>query len=378
MIIGVPKELKVGENRVAMTPAGVGELTKAGHTVLVQRGAGAGSGMLDEEYLAAGAELVDTTAEVYERAEMVVKVKEPEPEEFPYLREGQILFTYLHLAAFAELTRRLLEARVTAIAYELVQLPNGALPLLRPMSEVAGRMAVQVGARLLEKTHGGRGVLLAGVPGVPPADVVIIGAGTVGTSAAQVALGMGAQVTLIDKDVNRLRYLEEILHGNRITVMSNRHNIERAVAYADLVIGAVLIPGARAPRLVTEDMVRQMKQGSVIVDVAIDQGGCVETADRVTTHADPTYVKHGVIHYAVPNMPGAVPRTSTWALTNATLPYIQELADKGFRKAVADNPALFAAVCTYDGHLTSREVAEAHGMEYAPRSQVVPRVGAQG
>lgn len=288
MIIGVPKERKEGENRVAMTPAGVEELTKAGHRVLVQRAAGAGSGILDDEYAAAGAELVSETVEIYERADMVVKVKEPEPEEFPYLREGQILFTYLHLAAFPELTRRLLDAKVTAIGYETIQLPNGTLPLLRPMSEVAGRMAVQVGAQYLEKTYGGRGVLLAGVPGVPPADVVIIGAGTVGTSAAHMALGMGAQVTLIDKDANRLRYLEEILHGHRITVMSNRHNIERSVAYADLVIGAVLVPGARAPQLVTEDMVRQMKQGAVIVDVAIDQGGCVETADRVTSHKDPT------------------------------------------------------------------------------------------
>ncbi|MFS8533711.1 MAG: alanine dehydrogenase [Limnochordales bacterium] len=372
MIIGVPKELKEGENRVAMTPAGVYELTKAGHTVLVQRGAGAGSGLLDDEYTAAGAELVDDTAEVYARAEMVVKVKEPEPQEFPYLREGQILFTYLHLAAFPELTRRLLEAKVTAIAYETIQLPNGALPLLRPMSEVAGRMAVQVGARLLEKTQGGRGVLLSGVPGVPPADVVIIGAGTVGTSAAIVALGMGAQVTLIDKDVNRLRYLEEILHGNRITVVSNRYNIERAVAYADLVIGAVLVPGARAPRLVTEDMVRQMKEGSVIVDVAIDQGGCVETADRVTSHREPTYVKHGVIHYAVPNMPGAVPRTSTWALTNATLPYIQQVADKGFIKAVQEDPALRKGVNCYAGCVTLDAVAAAHGLEYVELRQLVP------
>ena len=374
MIIGVPKELKQGENRVAMTPAGVEELVKSGHGVLVQRGAGAGSGMLDDEYAAAGAELVDTTADVYARAEMLVKVKEPEPEEFPFLREGQILFTYLHLAAFPELTKRLVEARVTAIAYETIQLPNGALPLLRPMSEVAGRMAVQVGARFLEKTYGGRGVLLAGVPGVPPADVVIIGAGTVGTSAALMALGMGAQVTLIDKDANRLRYLEEILHGNRITVMSNRHNIERSVAYADLVIGAVLVPGARAPRLVTEDMVKQMKQGSVIVDVAIDQGGCVETADRVTSHREPTYEKHGVIHYAVPNMPGAVPRTSTWALTNATLPYIQQVADKGFIRAVQEDTALARGVNCYAGHVTLAAVAAAHGLEYVDLSDLVPAV----
>lgn len=374
MIIGVPKELKEGENRVAMTPAGVEELTKAGHTVLVQREAGAGSGMLDEEYSAAGAELVNSFSEVYERADMVVKVKEPEPEEFSCLRPGQILFTYLHLAAFPELTRHLVQARVTAIAYETIQLPNGALPLLRPMSEVAGRMAVQVGARYLEKTHGGRGVLLAGVPGVPPADVVILGAGTVGTSAAQMALGMGAQVTLIDKDANRLRYLEEILHGSRITVMSNRHNIERSVAYADLVIGAVLVPGARTPVLVTEDMVRQMKQGTVVVDVAIDQGGCVETADRVTSHREPTYIKHGVIHYAVPNMPGAVPRTSTWALTNATLPYIQAVADHGFVRAVQQDPALAKGVNCYDGHVTLAAVAEAHGLPFVALDRLLPGV----
>ncbi|MBO8141750.1 MAG: alanine dehydrogenase [Firmicutes bacterium] len=373
MIVGVPRELKEGENRVAMTPAGVEELVKAGHRVIVERGAGTGSAMLDDEYVAAGAELATDGPEVYERADMIVKVKEPEPSEYGFLREGQILFTYLHLAAFEPLTRRLLEARVTAIAYETIQLADGSLPLLIPMSEVAGRMAVQVGAQFLEKSRGGRGVLLGGVPGVPPANVVIIGAGTVGTNAAHIALGMGAHVTLIDKDARRLRYLEEVLHGNRITVMSNRYNIERSVAYADLLIGAVLVPGARAPRLVTEDMVRQMKQGAVIVDVAIDQGGCVETADRVTTHRNPTYEKHGVIHYAVANMPGAVPRTSTLALTNATLPFIQQVADKGFVRAVQENAALAKGVNCYDGHVTLQAVADAHGLPFTELPELLPR-----
>lgn len=364
MIIGVPKEVKQGENRVAMTPAGVEELTKSGHTVIVQHGAGEGSGMLDQQYEAAGAQLVSEAADVYDRADMVVKVKEPEPHEADWLRPHQILFTYLHLAAFPELTSTLTQRRVTAIGYETVQTPDGALPLLTPMSEVAGRMAVQIGANLLEKTRGGRGVLLGGVPGVPPADVVIIGAGNVGAGAARITLGMGANVTLVDINTERLRYLHETLHGNLITVMSNRFNIERSVKYADLLIGAVLVPGARAPQLVTEDMVRQMKPGSVIVDVAIDQGGCIETADRVTTHDNPTFVKHGVLHYAVSNMPGAVPRTSTMALTNATLRYIQKVADQGFLVAVRSDQSLAKGVNCYDGHVTQPGVAAAHGMEY--------------
>lgn len=364
MIIGVPKEIRQGENRVAMTPAGVEELRKAGHEVVIQRGAGAGSGIADEEYEAAGAVLVDEPRAVYERAEMVVKVKEPEGDEVEWLRPEQIVFAYLHLAAVPELTRALVEKNVTAIGYETIQTADGALPLLTPMSEVAGRMAVQIGAHLLEKTRGGRGVLLGGVPGVPPADVVIIGAGNVGAGAARITLGMGANVTLIDINTDRLRYMQETLHGNLITVMSNRFNVERAVKYADLLIGAVLVPGARAPQIVTEDMVRQMKPGSVIVDVAVDQGGCIETIDRVTTHDNPTYVKYGVVHYAVANMPGAVPRTSTMALTNATLPYVLKLANMGFVEAVRADGALAKGVNCYSGHVTQSGVAEAHGMPY--------------
>lgn len=364
MIIGVPKEIKQGENRVAMTPAGVEELTRAGHTVVVQRGAGVGSGIADEQYAAVGARLVDDAPTVFEQADMVVKVKEPLGDEIGWLRPGQMLFTYLHLAALPELTRALAERKVTAIAYETIQTADGELPLLSPMSEIAGRMAVLVGAHFLEKTRGGRGVLMGGVPGVPPADVVIIGAGTVGAGAARVALGMGANVTLLDINTRRLRYLHDTLHGNLITVMSNRFNIERSVKYADLVIGAVLVPGAKAPVLVTEEMVQQMKPGSVIVDVAIDQGGCIETIDRITTHDDPTYVKHGVVHYAVPNIPGAVPRTATMALTNATLPYIAKLAAKGFVQAVREDAALAKGVNCYAGHVTIPAVAAAHGMEY--------------
>jgi len=371
MIIGVPKEIKPGENRVAMTPAGVEELTRAGHTVVVQRGAGVGSGISDEQYAAAGARLVDEARDVFQQADMIVKVKEPIGDEVGWLRPGQILFTYLHLAAQPELTRALVQQKVTAIAYETIQTDDGELPLLSPMSEIAGRMAVHVGAHFLEKNQGGRGVLLGGVPGVPPADVVIIGAGTVGAGAARVALGMGANVTLIDINTRRLRYLQETLHGNLITVMSNRFNIERSVRYADLVIGAVLVPGARAPVLVTEEMVRRMKPGAVIVDVAIDQGGCIETIDRVTTHDNPTYVKHGVVHYAVPNIPGGVPRTATMALTNATLPYILKLASRGFVDAVREDAALAKGVNCYAGHVTLAPVAEAHGLEYVSLAELL-------
>lgn len=371
MIIGVPKEIKQGENRVAMTPGGVAELVKAGHTLLVQRGAGDGSGMADEEYEAAGAELLDGGEAVYTRADMIVKVKEPDPHEAAWLRDGQILFTYLHLAAFPEFTRALVDKQVTAIGYETIQLPNGELPLLTPMSEVAGRMAIQIGSRFLERAWGGRGVLLGGVPGVAPANVVIVGVGNVGTGAGHIALGMGANVTLIDNNVARLRYLDDILHGNRTTLMSNYDNIEKAVKNADLLVGAVLVPGARAPQLVTEEMVRQMRPGSVIVDVAIDQGGCIETADRVTTHSDPTYERHGVIHYAVANMPGAVPRTATMALTNVTLSYIREVADKGFERAVRANAALARGVNSHAGHVTYGAVAQAHDMEYTALSELL-------
>ncbi|HEY8486493.1 MAG TPA: alanine dehydrogenase [Limnochordales bacterium] len=366
MVVGVPREIKPGENRVALVPAGVEELVRRGHKVLVEAGAGLGSGIPDEEYRQAGAVIRARAAEVYQDADLIVKVKEPQPSEYALLKPGQILFTYLHLAPNRPLTMALLERGVIAIAYETIQLPDGSLPLLTPMSEVAGRMAVQVGARYLEKVHGGRGILLGGVPGVPAAEVVVLGGGTVGYNAARIALGMGAHVTVLDSSIPRLRFLEDVLHGNLITVVSNHYNIERAVRYADLLIGAVLVPGARAPALVSEAMVRQMKEGAVIVDVAVDQGGCVETVDHPTTHDDPVYVKHGVIHYAVANMPSAVPRTSTYALTNSTLPYILELAGRGWMDAVARDRALAAGVNILRGHVTHPAVAEAHGLPYVP------------
>ena len=371
MIIGVPKEIKESENRVSMTPAGVEELTKRGHAVLVEAGAGLGSGIEDEEYRIAGATLIPDHKRLFDEADMIVKVKEPLPEEYSLFRRGQILMTYLHLAPLPELTRALVEGGVVAIAYETIQLPGGALPCLTPMSEVAGRMSVQIGAQFLEKVHGGRGVLLGGVPGVPPAEVVIVGAGTVGTEAAKMALGLGAQVTLIDINLDRLRYLETVLRGNVITVMSNRYNVDRAVRYADLLIGAVLVPGARAPRIVTEEMVQKMKPGSVIVDVAVDQGGCIETVDRATTHSNPTYVKHGVVHYAVPNMPGAVPRTSTYALANATLPYILKVAELGYREAARRDPALAKGFNVCNGRVVHEAVAKAHGMAYTPLEEAL-------
>lgn len=372
MIIGVPKEIKDHEDRVGMTPAGVEELVQRyGHRVLVERGAGLGSGITDEEYAACGAVIVERREDLFEQAELIVKVKEPLPSEYPLLRRGQILMTYLHLAPARELTLALLERGVIGIAYETIQRADGTLPCLVPMSEVAGRMAVQVGAQFLERAKGERGVLLGGVPGVPPAEVVIIGAGTVGASAAKIALGMGAHVTLIDINVDRLRYLEEVLHGSLTTVVSNRYNIERAVRYADLLIGAVLVPGAKAPTLVTEEMVKAMKPGSVIVDVAVDQGGCIETVDRATSHSDPVYVKHGVLHYAVPNMPGAVPRTSTLALTNATLPYIIEVANFGPAEAARRDPALAKGFNVYLGRVVHEAVAKACGLPYTPLQEVL-------
>lgn len=371
MVIGVPKEVKPGENRVGLVPAGVEELVREGHTVVVEEGAGLGSGIPDDEYRSAGAILKTSAEEVYASADLVVKVKEPQPQEYPLLRPGQVLFTYLHLAPDPEQTRALLERKVVGIAYETVQLDDGSLPLLAPMSEVAGRMAVQVGAQFLEKVHGGRGILLGGVPGVPAAEVVILGGGTVGFNAARIALGMGAHVTVLDTNVNRLRYLEDVLHGKLVTVVSNRYNVERAVRYADLLIGAVLIPGARAPRLVTEEMVRSMKEGSVVVDVAVDQGGCVETVDHPTTHADPIYVKHGVIHYAVANIPGAVPRTSTFALSNCTLPYVLEIARHGWKQAVSASRALARGVNVALGHVTHQAVAEAQGLPYTPLQELL-------
>ncbi|MFC0214257.1 alanine dehydrogenase [Paenibacillus chartarius] len=366
MIIGVPRELKNNEYRVALTPAGAGMLRAAGHRVLIEQGAGAGSGFSDDDYVKEGAEIMPTAAEVWGGCEMIMKVKEPLPEEYGYFREDLILFTYLHLAAAGELAAQLVRNRVTGIAYETIQLPNGGLPLLTPMSEVAGRMSVQIGAHYLEKYNGGRGILLGGVPGVPPADVIILGGGIVGTNAAKMALGLGANVVIIERSADRMRYLDDVFGGQVRTLMSNPYNIASAVQKADLLIGAVLIPGARAPRLVTEEMVRQMKNGSVIVDVAVDQGGSIETIDRVTTHDQPTYVKHNVLHYAVANMPGAVPRTSTLALTNVTLPYAMELAGKGFERAVRDNPSLKLGVNVYAGGVTHAAVAEAVGIAYTP------------
>ncbi len=363
MIIGIPKEIKDNEYRVSLTPAGAHMLAQAGHRVLIETGAGESSGFPDSEYVAAGAETVPSHADAFEQAEMVMKVKEPLPQEYDFLRENLLLFTYLHLAAEKELTHALMESGTTAIAYETVQLPGGSLPLLTPMSEVAGRMSIQVAARYLEKTSGGRGKLLGGVPGVLPADVVIIGGGTVGINAAQMALGMGASVLILDINTDRLRYLSEVLHGNLLTLASNPLNIAEAVKRADVVIGAVLLPGAKAPCLVTREMISTMKPGSVIVDVAVDQGGCIETT-RPTSHSDPTFVVDGVIHYCVTNMPGAVPRTSTYALSNATLPHAVKLANNGFADAVKEDPALAKGVNVHRGYITYPAVAASFGMQY--------------
>lgn len=371
MIIGVPKEIKNNENRVALTPAGVKALEEAGHDVLVENNAGLGSGISNEEYRAAGGQIVMTAAQVFNTADMIVKVKEPLPSEYELFRERQMLFTYLHLAPEPELTQALLEKKVTGIAYETIQLENGSLPLLTPMSEVAGRMAVQVGAHFLEKHASGRGMLLGGVPGVPAASVTIIGGGIVGTNAAKMAIGLGAHVTIIDKSADRLRYLDDIFGSRISTLMSNSYNIAAAVRIADLLIGAVLIPGAKAPHLVTEEMVKAMQPGSVIVDVAIDQGGSIETIDRVTTHDNPVYERYGVIHYSVANMPGAVARTSTFALTNATLPYILELANKGFKGAMREDNALAKGLNVFDGHLIYPAVAEALKLEYVSLQNVL-------
>ena len=369
-IIGVPKEIKDNEYRVSTTPGGVYHLVQEGHRVLVQRGAGEGSGFTDDEYAQAGAALVAGASEVWQNADMIIKVKEPLPQEYEYLREGLTLYTYLHLAADEELTRELMKRQVTGIAYETVELPNGSLPLLTPMSEVAGKMAVQIGAHCLERMNGGRGKLLGGIPGVLPADVVILGGGTVGTNAAIVALGMGASVLIVDIVADRLRYLTEVLHGNLKTLISTPHNIAEAVKRADLVIGGVLVKGAKAPCLVTRQMVAEMKPGSVIVDVAVDQGGCIETT-RVTSHSEPTFVLDGVVHYCVPNIPGAVPRTSTYGLSNATLPYAVKLANQGFLKAIQGDPALARGINTYQGHITYKAVAEAFDMECRPLAELI-------
>lgn len=363
MIVGIPKEIKSSEYRVALTPAGVIMLTTAGHTVIVESEAGIGSGFEDRDYEREGASIVKTAAEVWADADMIMKVKEPLAEEFAYFRKGLLLFTYLHLAAAPELTKALVDKEVTAVAYETIQLANGSLPLLIPMSEVAGRMAVQVGAQFLEAFNGGSGVLLGGVPGVSPAEVVIIGGGIVGTNAAKIALGMGANVVILERSADRMRYLDDIFGGHVHTLMSSPFQIAEAVRKADLLIGAVLIPGARAPHLVTEQMVQRMKKGSVIVDVAVDQGGSIATVDRPTTHKDPIYVKHGVIHYAVANIPGAVPRTSTFALTNVTIPYAVELASHGL-EAIRKSIPLQKGVNTYSGNVTYEPVAVATGLPY--------------
>jgi alanine dehydrogenase len=360
VIVGVPAEVKTGENRVAMTPDGVRELSASGHTVLIERGAGEGSSIHDTDFEAAGARIVSVDGAW--GADLVVKVKEPQPDEFKRLRPDLILFTYLHLAAYPEVARALLDSGTTALAYETVQLDNGALPLLAPMSEVAGRMATQIGAHYLERGNGGRGVLLGGAPGVRPARVVVLGAGNVGWNSAWIAQGMEAEVWLLDKNLDRLRFVDQIHQGRIMTLASNRGAVERAVAEADLVIGAVLVPGGRAPMVVTDDMVRGMKPGAVIVDIAVDQGGCVETTHE-TTHADPVYEVHGVVHYAVGNVPGAVPHTSTYALTNATLPYIHAVAQHGVRGAVERDRALLTGVTTVGGRLTNPAVAEALGLE---------------
>ena len=365
MIIGIPREIKNNENRVAITPSGVVNLIHAGHKVRVETHAGTGSNFTDEEYRDAGAEIVETASDIWTNSEMVMKVKEPLPSEYGYFRKGLVLFTYLHLAAEPELTKALVENEVTAIAYETVAVDQ-KLPLLTPMSEVAGRMATQVGAQFLEKSFGGKGILLSGVPGVSRGKVVIIGGGIVGTNAAKMAIGMGAHVTIVDLNPNRLRELDDQFGSDIQTLMSNPLNIAEAVKEADLVIGAVLIPGAKAPKIVTEDMVKDMKEGSVIVDVAIDQGGNFETVDHITTHDDPIYEKHGVLHYAVANIPGAVPRTSTIALTNVTIPYALQIASKGVNQAVEGNKAIEAGVNTANGHLTYEAVARDLGYEYKP------------
>jgi alanine dehydrogenase len=363
MFIGVPKEIKNSENRVALTPAGVVSFLSAGHIVLMEKDAGIGSGFNNDDYAKAGAEIIDSAEQVWTRADMIMKVKEPLSSEYKYFRPGLILFTYLHLAAEPELAQALKENGVIAIAYETVSV-NRTLPLLTPMSEVAGRMAAQIGAQFLQKNNGGLGILLAGVPGVNRGKVTIVGGGIVGTNAAKMAIGLGADVTIIDLSAERLRQLDDIF-GNQIkTLMSNPFNIAEAVAEADLLIGAVLIPGAKAPKLITEEMVKSMKPGSVIVDVAIDQGGIVETIDHVTTHDNPTFIKHGVVHYSVANMPGAVPRTSTMALTNVTVPYALQIANKGVIKAISENTALYLGVNVANGEITYEAVAKDLGYDY--------------
>jgi alanine dehydrogenase len=370
MIIGVPKEIKTNENRIALVPGGAAGLVQAGHTVCIEQGAGEGSGFPDELYTAAGAEIVAKADEVWQRADMIMKVKEPIAVEWPRMRKGQVIFTYFHFAASEELTRAVMDSGCIAIAYETVQLPTGELPLLTPMSEVAGRMSVLEGAKYLEKFFGGRGVLLGGVPGVSPGKVVILGGGIVGSNAARMAAGLGARVVILDVSLNRLRYLADVMPANVTTLYSNRYNILEQIKDADIVVGGVLLPGAKAPNLIRREDLKTMPNGSVIVDVAVDQGGCVETI-KPTTHEDPIYVVDGVIHYAVANMPGAVSRTSTLALTNATFPYALTLANKGWAAACRDDRALSLGVNVVDGRVTYPGVADAFGLEFTPVEQTL-------
>lgn len=375
MIIGVPKEIKANENRVALQPSGVEMLRENGHTILIETNAGVGSGFEDEAYKKAGAQIIATPKELFEKADMIMKVKEPLAQEYGYIREGQILFTYFHFAASRELTEAMMKTKCVAIAYETIEKEDGSLPLLNPMSEVAGRLSIQAGARCLEKTFGGHGILLGGVTGVAPAKVVVIGGGIVGTNAAQMAAGLGANVIVLDINIERLRFLNHVLPANVSTMMSIPENIRQQIADADLIVGAVLIHGAKAPNLITRDMLKLMKKGSVIVDVAVDQGGCVETI-RPTTHADPTYEVEGVIHYGVANMPGAVPKTSTIALTNVTLPYAIQIANKGYLEAIKTNREIALGVNIFFGKVTYGPVAEAFGLEYTPFEEVLKEIEA--
>jgi alanine dehydrogenase len=370
MKIGLPKEIKDNEYRVGLTPAGVNALVNAGHDVFVQKSAGEGSGFTDDQYVKAGGKIVETADDAWGEGDMVVKVKEPIAPEYPRMRENQVLFTYLHLAPEFELTKQMMERKVTGVAYETITDRHGRLPLLTPMSEVAGRMSVQVAATYLEKMNGGKGILLGGVPGVPAANVLIIGGGVVGTEAAKMAVGLGARVTIIDRNLDRLRQLDDIFLSKVQTMASSRYAIEEAMAHADVVIGAVLVVGAAAPKLVTRDMLKLVPNGSVLVDVAVDQGGCFETT-HATTHSNPTYYEEGVLHYAVANMPGAVPRTSTFALTNATLPYALDLANKGFEQAISDDSGLREGVNTYTGKLTYEAVATSQNLEYTPLDSLI-------
>jgi alanine dehydrogenase len=374
VIVGIPKEVKDNEYRVAATPEGVRELVDVGHSVLIEEGAGLGSGLPEDRYKRAGAQFVSSAEDVWREADMVLKVKEPQPAEYGLMQQGQILFTYLHLAANKELTEELIRRRVEAVAYETVQLADGRLPLLAPMSEIAGRMAPHVVAHLLEKEYGGRGVLMGGVSGVRPARVLVLGAGMAGANAAWIAAGMEAEVLVLDKNLDKLRFIDQIQKGRIVTLMSDRLTVEQRVREADAVIGSVLLPGAKAPVIVSEEMVASMRPGSVIVDIAIDQGGCVATS-HMTTHSDPTYVVHDVVHYAVGNMPGAVPNTSTYALTNVTLPYALDIAGKGLEEAVRADPALAGGVNVSQGTITNEGVASAHGMEFAALDGLIAGVG---